>query len=699
MKVGVVLRVLREVSIQKRGTPSSYFSEILVLLVISLVFLISLTQTATAQDDFTAVTSPSIINACACNTQSSKITILNTGEIEINYLVRAKAENQDLITFANPQFLLKPAQSKDVFTFIKVPCDTAASFDITTLIQTGFGTEKEIKQTIQPVSCESVSLFVGKQDQVTNACTPVVYKLTLRNSMNYLQVMELSLNLLPQYYRLTHNPVVLAPYETKDVFLYVTLPCEISETTSFTLNAKDQATQRIQTIPLRISVNKGSFTYSLDAGTAITSRNDSDTVSFNYVSTKDTIYSVCENTNTIIPVRLSNTGYLYNGYKITLAPEQSWMLYDPSYFLLLPHQEYITPIYLQPKNDQGNYSVDLISTSYKGELSYKIPLQISVVKCAEDEEHAKAAKRKLIISLMLLLFLLILIILLLLVIYIKKKRSQKLHPIADEYYAKQREEESKLKKQEEKLQAEKAAKKQKKYQDKKRMPAWKVWGIIILVLFIVGLLVLAVFMKNVYMPTVTKLSKNILEQKNLSTVKTVPAVPSLNASKDLFPKKESEKKPIEVYDPKKKYKLNETQLKVLYHEMYEDKPYLFLLDGYFTDPDDDYLVIRHSLVKNLSIFMDGTYVKVTPAPDFTGERRVIFTADDSKGGIIYSPEFIFLVKDVPEFTTKVSENMPGIVISVFVVIILLTIILLIYMKPPRQPIVKKKEKKGIEFDF
>ncbi len=681
---------------------SSYF------LVIITLFLLY-TSIVAAQDDFTAVTSPSVISACACNTYNSKITILNTGEIEINYLAKAKAENQDLITFANPQFLLKPAQSKDVFTFIKVPCDTSKTFDLTTLIQTGFGTEKEIKQIIQPVTCESVSLYVDKPQQTSNACTPVVYKLTLRNSMNYLQVMELSLNLLPQYYRLTHNPVVLAPYETKDVFLYVTLLCEVSETTSFTLTAKDQATQQIQTIPLSININKESFAYGLDVGTAIIPKNDTDTVSFNYIHAKDTTYSICENTNTIIPVKLSNTGYLYNGYKITLTPKQSWLFYDQSYFKLLPRQEYITPVYLQPKNDPGNYSVDLISTSYKGELSYKIPLQISVTKCAEDEVQPKAARKTLMIGLMLLLFLLIFIILLLLVIYIKRKRSQKLHPIAEEYYAKQREEEEKkLKKQEEKLAAEKkqASKKQKKSEDKKRMTTWKVLGIIVIILILLGLLVFAIVMKNVYMPAVTKISKNVqeklktssLEQKNVSTVKTVPTTP-FNASKDLFPKKEPEKKSVDLYDPKKRYNLNETQLKVLYHELYEDKPYVFFLDGYFTDPDDDYLVIRHSPIKNLSIFMDGTYVQVTPDQDFTGERRVIFTADDSKGGIAYSPEFIFLVKDVPEFTTKASKNMPGIIISVIVFIILLTIILLICTKPPKQPIVKKKEKKGIDFEF
>lgn len=696
--------MLRGLRFQKKS--SNYFLSIIYFS----LFLLSVSL-VTAQDDFTAVTSPSVINACACNTQSSKISILNTGEIEINYLVSAAAKNQDLITFANPQFLLKPAQSKDVFTFIKVPCDTAASFDITTLIQTGFGTTKEIKQTIQPITCESVLLFVDKQDQVTNACTPVVYKLTLRNSMNYLQVFELSLDLKPEYYRLTHNPVVLAPYETKEVFLYVTLPCEFAEKASFTLTAKDQATKTLQTAVLSVSINKGSYGYALDVGMPITPSNDAETVSFNYVPAKEASYTVCENTNTIIPVKLGNTGYLYNGYNVNINPQQSWLAYDSSYFWLLPSQQYITPLYVQPyTRDSGNYSLNLVSTSSKGDLSYKIPLEISVVKCVPDESEAAKTKKKMIIGLMVLLLLLILIILLLLVIYIKRKRLQKLHPIAEEYYAKQREEEErKLKKIEEKKVSDKkaAAKKQKEVEDNKRMSGWKVWGIIILMLLIVSVLGFALLMKNVYMPTLTKMNKNIqekiktpfTEQKNVSAAAKGVSTVSFNASKDIFTKKESEKKPVELYDPQKKYKLNETQLKILYHEMYEDKPYNFFLDGYFVDADEDYLVITHSPVKNLSIAMDGTYVKVTPDKDFTGERRVIFTADDSKGGIAYSPEFIFVVKPIPEFVTKSSKNIAGIIVSVIVVIILLTLILLLWIKPPRQPIVKQKEKKDIEFDF
>lgn len=687
--------MLRGLRLQKKS--SRHFFTIIIGISLWLLLLVSSPSLVAGQDDFTAVTSPSIINACACNTHSSKISILNTGEIEIHYLVRTEGENQELIALANPQFLLKPSQSKEVFSFIKVPCDTYNSFDITTLIQTGFGTTKEIKQTIQPIACESASLFVDKEDQVTNACTPVVYKLTVRNSMNYLQVLELSLNLKPEYYRLTHNPVVLAPYETKEAFLYVTLPCEFAEKASFTLTAKDQATKNLQTLPLSISINQGSYGYALDTGMLITPSNDSETVSFNYVSAQDPSYKVCENTNTIIPVKLGNTGYLYNGYKVSINPGQSWLGYDASYFWLLPSQQYITPLYVQPQGkDRGDYNLDLVATSYKGDLSYKIPLQISVVKCEEvsAEVNAKQFKQRLMISL-LLFILLLLIIVVLLVIIIKRRKAQKLHPIAEEYYKEQEK-----------------SKEQEKKQEKVVASAigWKVVGIIMLMLLVLGLIALA-FFKFATPSKINEFRKDLREKFagkdnvtaadkkiNISSVEKLPTKPS-NITKDLLQKKESEKKPVELYDPQKKYKLNETQLKVLYHEMYEDKPYNLFLDSYFVDADEDYLVITHSPVKNLSIYMDGTYVKVMPDKNFVGERRVVFTADDSKGGVAYSPEFIFVVKPIPEFITKAGRNMPGIITTVIILIILGAIILLLWMKPPKQPIVKKQPKNGIEFDL
>jgi len=86
----------------------------------------------------------------------------------------------------------------------------------------------------------------------------------------------------------------------------------------------------------------------------------------------------------------------------------------------------------------------------------------------------------------------------------------------------------------------------------------------------------------------------------------------------------------------------------LYHEWKQNLPYQVDLKQYFTDPDLDALSFTSSQPNHINVKIDGTLVTLTPEHNWAGEEKIVFTANDDKGG----------VTDSPIMTLKVLKKQP-----------------------------------------
>ena len=114
----------------------------------------------------------------------------------------------------------------------------------------------------------------------------------------------------------------------------------------------------------------------------------------------------------------------------------------------------------------------------------------------------------------------------------------------------------------------------------------------------------------------------------------------------------------------------------LYHEWKQNIPYQVDLKKYFEDPDLDVLSFTSSQPNHINVKIDGTLVTLTPEHNWAGEEKIVFTANDKKGG----------VTDSPIMTLKVLKKQPvgpmaywntyctHINIVLFVIIILLVLL-------------------------
>ncbi|MBN2052078.1 hypothetical protein JW756_01110 [Candidatus Woesearchaeota archaeon] len=75
----------------------------------------------------------------------------------------------------------------------------------------------------------------------------------------------------------------------------------------------------------------------------------------------------------------------------------------------------------------------------------------------------------------------------------------------------------------------------------------------------------------------------------------------------------------------------------LYHEWKENIPYQLDLNKYFTDPDTDVLSYTSSQPDHVDVKIEGNIATLTPEHNWAGEEKIVFTANDDKGGIADSP--------------------------------------------------------------
>ncbi|KYK25945.1 hypothetical protein AYK26_01555 [Euryarchaeota archaeon SM23-78] len=140
----------------------------------------------------------------------------------------------------------------------------------------------------------------------------------------------------------------------------------------------------------------------------------------------------------------------------------------------------------------------------------------------------------------------------------------------------------------------------------------------------------------------------------------------------------------------------------LLHEWRMNTPYQINLDQYFTDPDLDVLSYTASQPYHIHVSIEGNMATLRPEHNWAGTERIVFTANDNKGG----------VTDSPIMTLRVLNKRPvGILgywnaycthINIVLLIVLILLVLLFfdiieekgyhYYRPKTRPRRRKKKR-------
>jgi PGF-pre-PGF domain-containing protein len=102
----------------------------------------------------------------------------------------------------------------------------------------------------------------------------------------------------------------------------------------------------------------------------------------------------------------------------------------------------------------------------------------------------------------------------------------------------------------------------------------------------------------------------------------------------------------------------------------QDTQYTLDLDQFFKDPDGDVLLYSSSPTENIEVMFAGGKAVFTPHYGWSGTERVVFTADDGKGGIVKSNAVELIVEPdvIPAYWKRHAGSIFGLAVLVLVIL-------------------------------
>jgi hypothetical protein len=127
------------------------------------------------------------------------------------------------------------------------------------------------------------------------------------------------------------------------------------------------------------------------------------------------------------------------------------------------------------------------------------------------------------------------------------------------------------------------------------------------------------------------------------------------------------------YEDSKKELFNSS----LFHEWKQNTPYQIDIAKYFSDPDMDSLKFTSSQPDHIDVRIEGSIATLRPEHNWAGEEKIVFTANDKKGGVTDSPLMTLRVLKKQPAGILAYWNTFCVHINLVLVIILILLVLLL----------------------
>lgn len=353
--------------------------------IIAIFTLILMAFSASAFEDFTAVSFRSDIPACACGVDPvDVITVTNTGDIISDYKVDLEGKATSWTTIVPEAFQLKPGESIQISTFATPGCKVRGDYSLEVSISTITKLTKVLEQEVTVRNCKNIAVEVEEWSKKNYPCVATDYKLDITNTGSFIEHYSLSTFDEGGWVVLGEDELILNPGETQTVSAFVEGPCDAYGIHDFGIIIDTRYTEFEALVPIRLDVEHY-YNYDLEAGDYIDVKSvdeDNNTlINRSFIDDLDNSYNICEKEFKSIPFQITNEVYFANAYDLELQGPKIGELYADS-IALAAGQSGSVDLDVHPGfREMGNYSFTVESISRRGNLYDNESIDVFVRKC------------------------------------------------------------------------------------------------------------------------------------------------------------------------------------------------------------------------------------------------------------------------------------------------------------------------------
>ncbi|MEA3430550.1 MAG: hypothetical protein U9R08_04730 [Nanoarchaeota archaeon] len=327
------------------------------IITITLILLIAITASAITED-FKIESLKDTISICQSSPDVADIiTITNTGTIPSNYNLNLDGKAAEWTTLSEPSFFLEQGKSKDIYVYIRSNPETEGKFNLDIDVQTDFNLKKSFQKEINIKRCQNLQIFPRIWNYDVAPCSVLTYEFDIHNTGEYVETYNIQTS--NKWAELSHNPAIIEPHQSQRVFVSVKPPCKIYGNQDFMVTVEAVKSHFTANIPMKLNIQQ----------------------LYNFSIFSEEEFNICTDTDTQLPITLSNKANLQNAYKLSLkAP--SWIKLETKYPVLDAKQSATINLNATAKKED-DFNITIRAESLLGDLYLEKDITIKSKKCHE----------------------------------------------------------------------------------------------------------------------------------------------------------------------------------------------------------------------------------------------------------------------------------------------------------------------------
>ncbi len=338
------------------------------------------------------------IDALQCTTQTSNVTIQNTKTTPHNYELSVGGKGADFVKFSELNFALNPLESKTIYTFYTIPCETKTGDYPVEIYFSDGEDELALNQDLYVTQPVTLIMQTMQSSQVITPCEEAKYQLTIKNPSDTTELYFFEAE-GHEDFEIIPETAVLLSNQTKNITAAV-MPqdCTDSGIYLLTVSAETEKTEQVYELPLELIITPTGIPIIAEDVKKIKTGYEESTVK----------------------ITIENTGDKNTTYTLTHdGPE--WMKIQPQTITIEPNLQETITLQFSPSEEakSDSYKVELKAKTDDTEIEYSKQLTVVLSRPGFIQKHPALS----IILLVVIIFLIVFIILL--VIYLRSDSFKK----------------------------------------------------------------------------------------------------------------------------------------------------------------------------------------------------------------------------------------------------------------------------------
>lgn len=317
---------------------------------------------------------------CSVN-QDGMIHVTNTGLISSGYSVSIGGTASKFVSLGPIHFVLDPGQSQDILVYYTVSCGSKGEYDLDIYINTVLDTKKILTQKVVVEKPLNINITPIVYSQKIKPCKTAYFQYNITNIGTFDETYSLVFEKpFGEYTSVNFNIVKLAPGQSVPLDIFIKPSCDIYGNYTIPFTIKTENTN-LNAKTFGYLVIDRAYDYTLNLGNVYAYN----TTNFSIFAEKNKgeIYSLCSDSNEIIPIKLKNNADLNNTFylKVDGLNIPNFISLAADSINLTKDQEAIVQILANTHEVEGDFNVTLVTFSKSGQIKKEEQMIFSVDNC------------------------------------------------------------------------------------------------------------------------------------------------------------------------------------------------------------------------------------------------------------------------------------------------------------------------------